>query len=182
MTLGEDLEHVLFSSRHHVEDLFNVSDWDFVVEKIAHGVDKDDPRPFPAQRDRESPWVKGHRETRPTRTRSSIALVLGLSEALQPRRKVERIAVRAPRRDAVTPSHRIPCCLGPLDAGSASHMRRFDVRARGSSHPNIRSPLCRTEQTADQDRSAVNGGLSQPGFDGDSDAAGLSGGEGGVFC
>jgi hypothetical protein len=85
MTLGEHLERVLrrlFDNREHARD---VLERDLLVKEVAHGVHKHHAGFAPTQRLIERALVQRHAKTRATRSVPTIALVLRLTKALEPR-------------------------------------------------------------------------------------------------
>jgi hypothetical protein len=50
-SLGQDLERVLRTLGHHVENLSDERFWDIGVKQVRHGVDEDGPRPSPTARE-----------------------------------------------------------------------------------------------------------------------------------
>jgi hypothetical protein len=85
-TLREDLEDVMVSSDHHVEDSSDELRRNILVEEVAHRIDEDHSRPFPTRRNLEPFRPKPQIETLLVRMAGNVSPPFG--EGL-------RVAVRA---------------------------------------------------------------------------------------
>lgn len=94
------------STFHYVEDLLNIVQRDILMKKIAHRIDEDRLRLFPAKRPFEHMRLERKLET---------ICIVPLTHRLQTSRHLFRVAILTARTKLVTAGHRVPGRLGPFD-------------------------------------------------------------------
>lgn len=129
--LTNDVEDVAYEVQRHLG-----------VEEIAHRVHEHDLRGPPAvgliQRGR----VERHRKPRSRRSRVAIVLVLLGAHRLQSLRQSQRVTIVAARGHTVTPGHRVPSDLGPLNRTVRRHgSPLFGHRSRPDGGPATKRRL-----------------------------------------
>ncbi|MNI13480.1 hypothetical protein D3C73_667080 [compost metagenome] len=115
--LGQDLVVVARCLAHHLPDVEYECLTDGVVEKVAHRVDEDLARFFPAVRNGEGGGVFSDDSVPdgPLAALASQPLILRDAHRLEATRHLHRIAVGAAGRDDGTSRDGIPGGIGPLD-------------------------------------------------------------------
>lgn len=98
--------------RHDIEHALDVLDRHVLVKEVAHRVHEDRLRLPPPKGQLQHVRLEGEREPVP---------IIRLPHRLQPLGHPLGVAVLAPGTDLVTPRHRVPGRLRPLDFRSVSH-------------------------------------------------------------
>ncbi len=104
---------------HGFENAIDERPRNLLMEKIAHGIHKNHPRPFPRQRLLKS--LCPQRKVEPVLKRVSCY-------AAPTFRKSGRIAIVAAGRDLRTACNRIPCSVGPFDCTAIGHKKHTPER------------------------------------------------------
>src|SRR6266511_3744344 len=109
---GEHLELMPVCPFHYIKDFLDKLKGDIFMEKIAHGIDKNNLRLFPFKRFFNRIFMHGEFE--------AISIIC-LPHCLQAKSHSFSIAVFTTRTDLCTASERIPCRFCPLDSRMFSH-------------------------------------------------------------
>lgn len=115
-TLGEYLELVMRSLRHHSEGLLQEPHGNAWVKEVRHAVYEDASRLSPPERLTEFVRVQSKPEAWAI---GAVILVAGVPHRLEALRERCRVAMVAPGRDPPTPCRGVPGEVGPLDRGCA---------------------------------------------------------------
>ena len=112
VALGQDLEDVMLSLAHRLEDLGDHLIGDVLVEEVAHRVDEDELGLAPLQRKLQAVRPEPQVEALLVRMTGNAAPAL---------RERLGVAVRASRGDLVAARDGVPARGGPLDAAVLGH-------------------------------------------------------------